>query len=107
MDVPSGVESTGPVWDRSDENLAPATAEMSRSQVWRWLHGDVELSNGLQITRELVERMIDAEMARMRGQVGDDVYSSGHWDDAATFTGMAVADDHPDVLTLPAFERVP
>ena len=43
-----------------------ATAEISRSQVWQWLHNDVRLSNGDTVTRELVERVIDEELARVR-----------------------------------------
>ena len=43
-----------------------ATAEISRSQVWQWLHNDVELSNGETVTRELVTRLIDEEMDRTR-----------------------------------------
>ena len=36
-----------------------ATAEISRCQVWQWLHNDVELAGGPRVTRELVERVID------------------------------------------------
>jgi malate synthase len=85
-----------------------ATAEISRSQVWQWLHNDVELSNGHRVTRQLVESMIDAEMAAIRDRLGEDAFSQGRWDDArATFTQMALADEYPDFLTLPAYERMP
>ena len=39
-----------------------ATAEISRSQVWQWLHNAVELSNGETVTRDLV----DAARSRRR-----------------------------------------
>src|SRR3982751_5875758 len=43
-----------------------ATAEISRSQVWQWLHNDVTLEDtGQRVTKELVERLTDEE-------VGDD-----------------------------------
>ena len=85
-----------------------ATAEISRSQVWQWLHNDVELSNGHRVTRELVERIVEEEMAAIRDRVGEDAYAGGRWDDArATFTEMALADEYPDFLTLPAYERMP
>ncbi|MBY9074647.1 malate synthase A [Nocardioides sp. WL0053] len=85
-----------------------ATAEISRSQVWQWLHNDVELSNGHRVTRELVESIIESEMASIRERVGEDAFASGRWDDArATFTEMALADEYPDFLTLPAYERMP
>jgi malate synthase len=85
-----------------------ATAEISRSQVWQWLHNDVELSNGHRVTRELVESIIESEMAAIRERVGEEAFSGGRWEDArATFTEMALADEYPDFLTLPAYERMP
>jgi len=84
-----------------------ATAEISRSQVWQWLHNGVQLSSGETVTREVVERITDEEMEKIRRARGDS-YASGRWDDArALFTEMALADDYPDFLTLPAYERMP
>ncbi len=85
-----------------------ATAEISRSQVWQWLHNGIELSSGTTVTRDLVEQMIEDEMTRIREEVGDDAFSKGRWDDArATYTEMAISDDYPEFLTLPAYERMP
>ena len=85
-----------------------ATAEISRSQVWQWLHNDVELSNGKMVTRGLVERLIEQEMATIKDDVGGDAFAEGRWDDArSTFTEMALADEYADFLTLPAYERMP
>jgi malate synthase len=85
-----------------------ATAEISRSQVWQWLHNDVELSNGHRVTRQLVENIIDAEMVAIRDRLGEEAFSQGRWDDArTTFTQMALADEYADFLTLPAYERMP
>ncbi|QBR93699.1 malate synthase A [Nocardioides euryhalodurans] len=85
-----------------------ATAEISRSQVWQWLHNDVELAGGQLVTRELVEQMVEEEMAKIRERVGEDAFASGRWGDArATFTQTALADDYVDFLTLPAYERMP
>jgi malate synthase len=85
-----------------------ATAEIARSQVWQWLHNSVELSDGVTVTRDLVERLIDEELARIRETVGEDAYARGRWDDArALFTEMALSDDFAEFLTLPAYERMP
>jgi malate synthase len=84
-----------------------ATAEIARSQVWQWLHNGVRLSDGTQVTRELVERVVDEEMDGIR-QARGDAFAAGRWDDArALFTTMALADEMPDFLTLPAYERMP
>jgi malate synthase len=78
-----------------------ATAEIARSQVWQWLHNDVELDTGQHVTRELVERMADEEIGKLPGEPGD------YADARATFMDVAVADDFAEFLTLPAYERMP
>jgi malate synthase len=85
-----------------------ATAEISRSQVWQWLHNEVELADGQTVTRELVERLIEEEMASIRDKVGEEAFEKGRWADARSlFTEMALADEYPEFLTLPAYERMP
>jgi malate synthase len=84
-----------------------ATAEISRSQVWQWLHNDVRLDDGQTVTRELVERLIEEELAAIRGKAGD-AFEHGRWQDARDlFTEMALAKDFSDFLTIPAYERMP
>jgi malate synthase len=79
-----------------------ATAEISRSQIWQWLHNDVTLADtGHKVTRDLVERMADEEIAKLGGE-------PGAYDEArALFMEVAVADEFVDFLTLPAYERMP
>ncbi|HEX6921767.1 MAG TPA: malate synthase A [Actinomycetes bacterium] len=85
-----------------------ATAEISRSQVWQWLHNDVTLADGPTVTRELVERVIDEELAAIRTSLGEEAFGRARFDDArALFTEMALADELADFLTLPAYERMP
>jgi malate synthase len=79
-----------------------ATAEISRSQVWQWLHNDIVLADSAElVTRELVERIVDEEIAKLPGDPGDYVQAR------ATFVDVAIADDFADFLTLPAYERMP
>jgi malate synthase len=84
-----------------------ATAEIARSQVWQWLHNDVQLADGTTVTRELVERVIDEELAKVRTDPAAEA-DGRRWDDArALFTEMALSDDFAEFLTLPAYERMP
>ncbi len=84
-----------------------ATAEISRSQVWQWMHNDISLAEGPLITRELVERLIGEELAAIREQYGD-AFDEAKFDEAtALFTAVALADDYADFLTIPAYERMP
>jgi malate synthase len=79
-----------------------ATAEISRSQVWQWLHNEVTLADtGERVTRDLVARIADEEIAKLGGEPG--AYEQAH----ALFMEVAVADDFVDFLTLPAYERMP
>jgi malate synthase len=79
-----------------------ATAEISRSQVWQWLHNDIVLADTAEVvTRELVERIVDEEIAKLPGEPGD--YAEAR----ATFVDVAIADDFAEFLTLPAYERMP
>jgi malate synthase len=85
-----------------------ATAEISRSQVWLWLHNAVRLDDGQTVTRELVERVIEEEHAAILESAGDEAAGSGRWEDArALFTQMALSEDFEDFLTIPAYERMP
>ncbi len=77
-----------------------ATAEISRSQIWQWVHNDVTLSNGKRVTREFVEQIIDEELAKLGSA---EEYADAH----KLFGEVALADDFADFLTLPAYERMP
>ncbi|HZN19061.1 MAG TPA: malate synthase A [Micromonosporaceae bacterium] len=83
-----------------------ATAEISRSQVWQWLHNGVRLDDGEPVTAELVRRIEDEELARIRAEAGQDE-DKGRLDEArALFEQVALADEFVDFLTLPAYELV-
>ncbi|MGI8531699.1 MAG: malate synthase, partial [Geodermatophilaceae bacterium] len=85
-----------------------ATAEISRSQVWQWLHNGVRLADGDEVTADLVERIIAEEYAAIREAQGDEVFAQGRWEDAReTFSELALAEEYIDFLTLPAYERMP
>jgi malate synthase len=81
-----------------------ATAEISRSQIWQWLHNGVTLDDtGEQVTRNLVARILDDESEA----IGADAFAAGHYQEARElFEHVAVADDFVDFLTLPAYDIV-
>src|SRR5260370_33755475 len=47
-----------------------ATAEISRSQVWQWIHNDVALDDGTVVTRDLVERLTAQDLTNIRATTG-------------------------------------
>jgi malate synthase len=84
-----------------------ATAEISRSQIWQWIHNDVILDDGPLVTRDLVERMIDEELVKIRDQAGDTFDAARYGQAVALFTEVALADAFAEFLTIPAYERMP
>jgi malate synthase len=84
-----------------------ATAEISRSQVWQWVHHGVKLAEGPTITGELVRKVRDEELAKIRTTVGDANYSQGRYGDAASlFDEVALAPDFVEFLTVPGYDRL-
>jgi malate synthase len=86
-----------------------ATAEIARGQVWQWIQHGAELDDGRRVTPELVRELEESELERIRGEVGDDdwFYSEGRPDlSRELFEEVALADDFPEFLTLPAYERL-
>jgi malate synthase len=85
-----------------------ATAEISRSQVWQWVHNDVTLADsGEQVTAELVRKVADDVMTEVRNEVGEEAFEAGRWDEAReVFEEVALADNFVDFLTLPAYDRL-
>ena len=77
-----------------------ATAEISRSQIWQWIrHGKV--------TRERVREVLDEEMAKIHADVGDEVWEKGRPEETrAVFERVALGEDFPEFLTLPAYEKL-
>jgi malate synthase len=85
-----------------------ATAEIARSQVWQWLHNDITLDDtGEKVTQDLVARIIDEELAKVREQGGEEFRTARYADAVALFKEVALADDYSEFLTLPAYERMP
>jgi malate synthase len=84
-----------------------ATAEISRSQIWQWIHNDIALADGTTVTRDLVEQLIDEELTKIREQTADAFDAERYGQAVALFTEVALADSFADFLTVPAYERMP
>ncbi|MFL2001216.1 malate synthase A [Microbacterium sp. A1-JK] len=77
-----------------------ATAEISRSQVWQWIHQDRTTDDGTPITRDYVESLIAEELAEAARTPGD------RFDDAAAlFREVALREEFPAFLTVPAYTK--
>ena len=81
-----------------------ATAEISRSQIWQWIHHEATLQDGRTVTPELVGAITDEELAGIRDEIGETAYVNGPWQQARhLFERVAVADNFEEFLTIPAY----
>ena len=81
-----------------------ATAEISRAQVWQWVHHQVTLSDGTPVTAALVRQLLDEAVSRSSPRSATPPCSARP---APIFEQVALADDFPAFLTLPAYELLP
>jgi len=82
-----------------------ATAEISRTQVWQWVHHGARLSDGRVVDPALVQKTIPQQLDKIRGLVGADRFDSGNFQRAAQiFEQMSLSDDFPEFLTLRAYD---
>jgi malate synthase len=85
-----------------------ATAEISRAQVWQWIHQpNGVLDDGRKVTLELVRDLIPQELEAIKGEIGASRYDSGQFGPATELFDTLVAQDaFTEFLTLPAYERI-
>jgi malate synthase len=82
-----------------------ATAEISRAQIWQWVHHGSELSDGRTVTRELVKQILDEETAKIRESVGEDTWRAGRpAETREIFERVALGPELIEFLTLVAYD---
>jgi malate synthase len=82
-----------------------ATAEISRSQIWQWVHHGSQLQDGRTVTAELVRQVLDEETAKIHEEAGDETWEAGRPDETrAIFERVALDPDLKQFLTLEAYD---
>ena len=82
-----------------------ATAEISRAQIWQWIHHKAKLNDGREINTELFEKWLSEELILIESDIGSESFSNGLFDDASNlFSEMIKKDVFDEFLTLPAYE---
>ncbi|MEE8347931.1 MAG: malate synthase A [Acidobacteriota bacterium] len=84
-----------------------ATAEISRAQLWQWLHNKGTLSDGQTITLELFNRTVPEILASIKETVGADRFQAGRYQPASQLLEKLVTDDQfTEFLTVPAYQHL-
>ncbi len=83
-----------------------ATAEISRTQVWQWLHNPRGiLADGRKVTLPLVRQMIAEELKRIETERGRGRFENGHFKEATRlFDDLVASEKLEEFLTSKAYE---
>lgn len=93
-----------PIFDLMED---AATAEISRAQLWQWIHnGQCKLSDGMDIT----EALFRSELTRISDEIAqqaDISFDAQNYPAAVTLlSDLVLNDDFVEFLTLPAYELI-
>ena len=84
-----------------------ATCEIARSQIWQWIRHGAKLDDGTAVDRELVERIEQEELEKIRDEVGEQIYAKSRADEAvALFEKVSTSDSFTEFLTVPAYDLI-
>ena len=84
-----------------------ATAEISRAQLWQWIHHGATLKNGQKINPQLFDEWMNEELELIKSEVGKDRFISGKFMQAsALFSEMIKKNEFDDFLTIPAYNQL-
>ena len=82
-----------------------ATAEISRAQLWQWVHHGAVMSDGRVITAQLVAQLMSEELDKLRDKMGSQAFVAGQFAQAGRlFEQMTQSADFPEFLTSVAYE---
>lgn len=81
-----------------------ATAEISRAQLWQWLHHHARLADQTVVDDAYVQQVFEEELTRIRDEVGEPRFTEGRFQEARTrFQEWVYVDELPDFLTSEAY----
>lgn len=83
-----------------------ATAEISRAQVWQWIHHDqAQLPDGRKITAALCRQLMAEELDKIEQLLGEKAFKSGQFATARNLLDKLITTPHfEDFLTIPGYE---
>ncbi len=82
-----------------------ATAEISRTQLWQWLHNQSAMEDGREFTIELYVELLKSEIYQIKGLVGEDAFKNGKFKLAIElFDSLVISEKFEEFLTLKAYK---
>lgn len=82
-----------------------ATAEISRANIWQWIHHGVTLDDGQVLTDWRFKEWLYQELDTIRQEVGETRYAAGRFKEIADlFYQLSTAEEFADFLTIPSYQ---
>lgn len=84
-----------------------ATAEISRSQLWQWIHHECYTVNGTQVTEALYDQLKKEELLQIKDLLGEEAYENGRFKEAMElFDKLVKSPKLEEFLTIPAYHLI-
>ena len=84
-----------------------ATAEISRTQVWLWLHNNVQIVDGRNFNLAMYQLLKREELVKIKKLVGDSSFINGKFKLAIElFDELVLSKDYKEFLTLSAYNHI-
>ena len=84
-----------------------ATAEISRTQLWQWIHHEARLNDKRKITPQLFDEWMKEELEIIKLEIGEDRFLNGKFSQATSlFSDMIKKNKLDDFLTIPAYNQL-
>jgi malate synthase len=84
-----------------------ATAEISRTQVWQWLHKGVQLEDGKTFDVAIYQDLKAGEIEKIKQLVGPEAFGNKRFELAIQlFDDLVLSEEFKEFLTLPAYQYI-
>jgi malate synthase len=84
-----------------------ATAEISRTQLWQWLHNTSTLADGRKFTKDLYSELLKSEIRIIKDLVGEDKFKTGKFELAIElFDSLVISEEFEEFLTVKAYKYI-
>lgn len=81
-----------------------ATAEISRAQLWQWIHHGARMDDGVPVSADLYRHIRAEQLDALQAERGG---TDGRYDEAAELLdSLVLRDDFVEFLTLPAYRKI-
>jgi malate synthase len=84
-----------------------ATAEISRAQLWQWVRHECRMKDFRTVTLKLVRELLIEQLAKIRAEVGESAFASGHYARAGELVDQLTASpEFESFLTITAYREI-